>query len=128
VFVYGTLRPGSWNHARWLAPFLAGPCRPARVTGHVLHHLDGLPYVVPGDGVVVGDLADLDPAREDEAMANLDELEGVDVGHLERATATLDDGQRALLYVAGPLVLDRLGPATLVEHGDWLRLEGPASA
>ncbi len=120
VFVYGTLRSTSWNHERWLAPWIAGPPRPARLPGHDLHHLDDLPYVVPGTGVVTGEVAELDPARSDDALAALDELEGVDVGHLERAAVTLHDGARAWVYVAGPLVRDRLGPATAVEHGDWL--------
>jgi gamma-glutamylcyclotransferase (GGCT)/AIG2-like uncharacterized protein YtfP len=76
VFVYGTLRRGSSNHDRWLAPWLAPPCGPARLAGHALQHHGGLPYIVS------------DPAR-------------VVAGH----------------------VAD-LGPATPVEHGDWLRLAG----
>ena len=123
VFVYGTLRPGSWNHERWLAPWLAAPCRRNHVAGHALHHLERLPYLVPDPTVtthVRGDVADLDPARIDDAMAALDLLEDVDGGHLVRVEVELVDGERAWMYIAGPLVADLLGPATLVEHGDWL--------
>jgi periplasmic divalent cation tolerance protein len=124
VFVYGTLRPGSWNHDRWLAPWLAAPCRPASLRGHALHHHDGLPYLVPDtsvrDDVVVGDVADVDPDRYDDAMAALDELEGVDIGHLVRVEVELVGGEPAWAYVAGPLVADALGPDTHVVRGDWL--------
>jgi len=120
VFVYGTLRPGSWNHDRWLSPWLAGPCRPAQLAGHVLHHLDGLPYLVVGDGSVAGDVADFDPVRLGEAMAALDELEDVEGGHYLRVEVTLAGGDRAWAYVAGPLVVDRLSARTVVGHGDWL--------
>jgi gamma-glutamylcyclotransferase (GGCT)/AIG2-like uncharacterized protein YtfP len=123
VFVYGTLRPGSWNHDRWLAPWLAGPCRPAHVAGHSLHHLERLPYLVPDPAsttLVRGDVADLDPARYDAAMANLDLLEDVDGGHLVRVAVDTVEGARAWLYVAGPLVADLLGPGTRLDHGDWL--------
>ena len=123
VFVYGTLRPGSWNHGRWLAPWLAAPCRPNHVAGHSLHHLEGLPYLVPHPAattLVRGDVADLDPARYDDAIAALDVLEDTARGHLIRVEVELVDGDRAWMYVAGPLVADLLGPHTSVGHGDWL--------
>ena len=123
VFVYGTLRPGSWNHDRWLAPWLARPCRPGRLGGHVLHHLERLPYLVADPGattLIEGDVADLDPDRYDAAMAELDVLEDVAGGHLVRAEVDLVGGERAWVYRAGPLVDGLLGPATEVGHGDWL--------
>ena len=123
VFVYGTLRPGSWNHDRWLAPWLAAPCRPAQLAGHVLHHLRGLPYLVADATATTpidGDLADLDPARYDDALAELDGLEDVAGGHLVRVEVELVGGERAWVYVAGPLVDGLLGPTTAVGHGDWL--------
>ena len=121
VFVYGTLRPGSWNHDRWLAPWLAAPCRPARLDGYALHHHGGLPYVVAAPGSsVVGDVAPLDPARYDEAMARLDELEDVAGGHYLKVRVRLHGGEEAWVYVAGPRVAAALGATTLVDHGDWL--------
>ena len=123
VFVYGTLRPGSWNHERWLAPWLGSPCRPAHVAGHALHHFERLPYLVAeptSTTLVRGDVADLDPARYDTAMADLDLLEDVDGGHLVRVEIDTVEGERAWMYVAGPLVADLLGPATRLDHGDWL--------
>lgn len=121
VFVYGTLRPGGWNHDRWLAPWLALPCRAAVLDGHELHHLDGLPYVVPGPrGAVVGDVAVLDGVRYDDALAELDRLEGVDCGHYRRVAVDLDGGERAWVWLAGAAVAARLGEPTLVVGGDWL--------
>jgi gamma-glutamylcyclotransferase (GGCT)/AIG2-like uncharacterized protein YtfP len=125
VFVYGTLRPGAWNHDRFLAPWLAAPCRPARLAGHALHHLGGLPYVVADPTMtagVAGELADLDPDRLGDAIHELDLLEDVDGGHYVRVEVAVVGGERAWVYVAGPLVADALGPGTAVGHGDWLRV------
>ena len=124
VFVYGTLRPGSWNHGAWLEEFLAGPCRPARLDGFALHHHDGLPAVVPDPGrSVVGDIADLDPVRYDAALRTLDVLEGTAHGHYLRVTARVVGGEEVWLWVAGERVAAHLGPdTTIVEHGDWLAL------
>lgn len=123
VFVYGTLRPGSWNHERWLAPWLAAPCRPARLDGYALHHHDGLPYVVrsrTAGASVVGDVADLLADRYEDAMARLDELEDVAGGHYLKERVALVGGEAAWVYVAGPRVASALGAATVVDHGDWL--------
>jgi len=118
VFVYGTLRPGSWNHDRSLAPWLAAPCRPAALPGHALHHLEGLPYVCAEPGARVdGDVAELSGAA---ALAALDRLEDVDGGHYARVELPLDDGTPAWVWVAGARVAARLGSATRVAHGDWL--------
>lgn len=127
VFVYGTLRPGSWNHDRCLAPWLARSSRAARLAGHALHHHGGLPYLVPdlgGGRVVEGHVADLDAARYDAAMAALDELEDVAHRHYDRIEVGLVGGERAWAWIAGPRINADLGPATLVDHGDWLRLAG----
>jgi gamma-glutamylcyclotransferase (GGCT)/AIG2-like uncharacterized protein YtfP len=126
VFVYGTLRPGSWNHDRWLAPWLANRCRPAQLAGYALHQHGGLPYLVPDSTgrVVEGHVADLDPLRYDAAMAKLDELEQVHRRHYDRVKVTLVGGEQAWAWVAGPRIAAELGAATLVAHGDWLRRAG----
>jgi periplasmic divalent cation tolerance protein len=124
VFVYGTLRPGSWNHGAWLAEFLAGPCRPARLDGFSLHHHAGLPAIVPDPGrSVVGEIADLDPARYHAALRTLDVLEGTAHGHYLRETAVVVGGEEVWLWVAGDRVAAALGQHTLVDHGDWLAVD-----
>ncbi len=129
VFVYGTLRPGSWNHERWLAPWLAGPCRPAVLTGHALHHHDGLPYVVASPGTeVAGELAALDPERYDAGLSRLDELEDVERRHYDRVRVDVRTElgvEAAWVWVAGPSVAAALGSATRVAAGDFLTVEGP---
>ena len=124
VFVYGTLRPGSWNHDRWLAPLLAGPCRPARMAGVALHHYAGLPYLVPAaaDSVVVGDIADLAPDGYAAALEQLDALEDTATDHYRRVTASVEDGEEVWVWLAGDRVAAQLGPHTLVDGGDWLAL------
>jgi periplasmic divalent cation tolerance protein len=123
VFVYGTLRPGSWNHDEWLAPFLAGPCRPARLEGFALHHYAGFPAIVPAtSGSVLGDIADLDAARYDEALARLDVLEGTADDEYRRVIAEVTSGEKVWLWVAGPVIAAALGGRTLVAHGDWLQV------
>jgi periplasmic divalent cation tolerance protein len=127
VFVYGTLRPGGWNHEQWLAPLLAAPCRPARITGMALHHHDGLPAVVPGattTAVVHGDVATLRPDGYADALAVLDFLEGTAADHYRRVQVTTDDGEDVWVWVAGPAVAAALGPETVVAHGDWLAVPG----
>ena len=128
VFVYGTLRPGGWNHERWLAPVLAGVCRPAQLAGMALHHHGGLPYVVPAETgrLVTGDVATLVADGYGEALAHLDRLEDTAGDHYRRVTAETVDGETVWVWVAGGRVSRELGPDTLVEHGDWLRVAGAA--
>lgn len=125
LFLYGTLRPGSWNHDRWMAPFLAGPCRPARLRGMALHLVGGLPYLVPAgaDTVVVGDLADVDPARYDATLEVLDEFEGTHTGHYRRVVVTLESGEEAWAWLAGDDLRGSVDGATLVASGDWLDVD-----
>jgi len=121
LFLYGTLRPGSWNHDRWMAPFLAATCRPGRVAGMALHHVDGLPYLVPSPGsVVLGDLADLDPARYDATLELLDEFEGTHAGHYRRVVLTTEAGEEAWAWLAGDDLTASVDDTTVVASGDWL--------
>lgn len=124
LFLYGTLRPGSWNHERWMAPFLARPCRPATLTGYALHLVGGLPYLVATtDAVVTGDLADLDPDRYESTLALLDEFEGTHDGHYRRVVVTTDAGEEAWAWLAGDDRTADVGAATLVPSGDWLEVD-----
>ena len=126
LFLYGTLRPGSWNHERWMAPFLASPCRPARVAGMALHHVDGLPYLVADAArTVIGDLADLDPARYDDTLELLDEFEGTHAGHYRRVVVTTEGGEEAWAWLAGDDLTAATGRETLVPSGDWLEVRSP---
>lgn len=123
LFLYGTLRPGSLNHRDWMAPHLAGPCRPARVSGVALHHVGGLPYLVPAPGaVVVGDLADLDPERYDSILELLDEFEGTHAGHYRRLVVVTAAGEEAWAWLAGDGLAAAVDASTLVEGGDWLEV------
>jgi periplasmic divalent cation tolerance protein len=125
VFVYGTLRPGGWNHEAWLAPLLARPCRPACAEGLALHHHDGLPAVVrTPTGTVVGEIADLLSDGYDDALALLDLLEGTSVGHYRRVTARVVGGEEVWLWVAGDRLATELGEHTLVRGGDWFDVPG----
>lgn len=122
LFLYGTLRPGGWNHDDWMAPFLAAPCRPATVAGVALHHVGGLPYLVAAGeaSVVVGDLADLDPARYDATLELLDEFEGTHAGHYRRVVVTTSAGDEAWAWLAGDDLSASIDDSTHVASGDWL--------
>jgi gamma-glutamylcyclotransferase (GGCT)/AIG2-like uncharacterized protein YtfP len=119
VFVYGTLRRGSWNHDEWLAPWLERPTEPAVLHDHALHTTGGLPYVVPAlGGTVQGELATFVASRYDDGIAALDRLEDAAHRHLDRVAVRVDDGD-AWVYVAGPDVRSRLDESTRIPSGDW---------
>lgn len=124
LFLYGTLRPGSWNHDRWMAPFLAAPCRPARLAGMALHHVGGLPYLVAAgdESVVVGDLAAIDEARYEAILRLLDDFEGTHEGHYRRVVVTTDEGEEAWAWLAGDDLTAAVDGRTLVPSGDWLEV------
>jgi gamma-glutamylcyclotransferase (GGCT)/AIG2-like uncharacterized protein YtfP len=71
VFVYGTLKRGQPNHSL-LAPFVR-EVREGRVTG-TLVDLGAYPGLVPGQGIVRGELLRLEPGGV--ALRRLDDLEG----------------------------------------------------
>jgi gamma-glutamylcyclotransferase (GGCT)/AIG2-like uncharacterized protein YtfP len=123
LFLYGTLRPGGGNHVDWMAPHLAGPCRPGQVSGVALHHVGGLPYLVAAPaGAVVGDLADLDPDRYDAILELLDEFEGTHAGHYRRTVVVTDAGEEAWAWLAGDDLAASIDATTAVPSGDWLEV------
>lgn len=125
VFVYGSLRAGGWYQAV-IEPFVQNR-EPGWLEGMVLYQVDErYPGMVPGAGVVRGDLVTLNPERADEALAALDKLEvfygpGNPQNEYERQWAMVrsDSGElvRAWVY-------RWLGPTEgcpQVADGDWIR-------
>lgn len=117
LFVYGTLRPGGGAFERLLVGAV-GSASPAGLPGHRLYGA-GLPYpfVLPGPGVVLGDVVSLVPPV-DRTLAVLDDYEGPEY---VRVAAELDDGAPAWLYRAAPSVA--LGEERLIPSGDWFDRE-----
>lgn len=75
-FVYGTLRQGEANHH--LIKKATVSCRPARLAGAVMYDLGPYPMIVEGEGAIIGELVEIDPARYEAVLRRLDILEGVD--------------------------------------------------
>ncbi|MFI8822637.1 divalent cation tolerance protein CutA [Streptomyces sp. NPDC053431] len=117
-FMYGTLRPGAYNHDRFLAGRI-GMEAEAVMHGAVLYDGPGYPYAVPADGgQVVGTLLTPAPGAYGELFGLLDRLE-LPVGYerVARDVVRLRDGARvsAWVFLAGPDA--PLGP--VIESGDW---------
>ncbi|MFD7321177.1 gamma-glutamylcyclotransferase family protein [Streptomyces sp. NPDC059875] len=122
-FVYGTLRPGEYNHDRFLLGRTATE-EPARLSGALLYDGPGYPYAMPGEGRIAGDLVTAAPGAYGELLAELDRVE-LPAGY-ERAARTvvrLRDGAavRAWVWFAAPGTPH--GP--LIEGGDWRARGGP---
>ncbi|MFE5972543.1 divalent cation tolerance protein CutA [Streptomyces sp. NPDC056460] len=117
-FVYGTLRPGAYNHDRFLAGRI-GAEADAVLHGAVLHDGPGYPYVVPADGGrVVGTLLTPAPGAYGELFGLLDRLE-LPVGYERVAmdVVRVRDSARvsAWVFLAAPDA--PLG--AVIESGDW---------
>lgn len=130
-FVYGTLRPGRANHARFLRGRTADE-ETALVRGVSLYEGPGYPYAVtgPAEGVVHGGLVRPREDVHDVVRADLDRLEGYVPGApgnlYERVVwqAECADGRtvRAWVYVAAEPLAGRLrASGTPVPGGDWSR-------
>lgn len=111
VFVYGTLRRGSWNNRLLHDAVFAGT---ARTREKYALYVDGLPYVVrkPAVSTIVGEVYAL-PAS---ALPRLDALEGhPDLYQREQVEYQFEDGRmgRAWLYFYPR------AEGTLVPSGDY---------
>ncbi|WP_415950209.1 gamma-glutamylcyclotransferase family protein [Streptomyces sp. KLOTTS4A1] len=130
-FVYGTLRPGEYNHRRFLAGRITA-AEPARWTGAVLYEGPGYPYAVEGGGTVHGELVTADPAAYEALLALLDRLEDYvpgdphnDYERVARPVRTAAGEVRAWVYVAAPTVAARLrASGRRIEGGDWCARPG----
>ncbi|MFC9700548.1 gamma-glutamylcyclotransferase family protein [Streptomyces sp. NPDC056943] len=124
-FVYGTLRPGAYNHDRLLLGRTTAE-EEARLPGALLHDGPGYPYAVPGEGTVTGTLVTAAPEAYGELLGALDRMEG-DAGYERTAVETvrLHDGEtvRAWTYVASPGTA--LGP--VIPTGDWFSRPAPGA-
>lgn len=100
LFVYGTLKPG---HSRWpvLAPFVdpAEPVIDDEVDGRLWATPWGWPALTNGRGTAHGVLVTLRAESVPDALARLDEIEGVDSGLFERVMTTTRTGAMTWVYM-----------------------------
>ncbi|MER8047900.1 gamma-glutamylcyclotransferase family protein [Streptomyces sp. NPDC094032] len=118
-FVYGTLRPGAYNHDRFLLG-RTGAEEDAVLPGALLHDGPGYPFAVPGEGRVAGALLTAAPGRYGELLGVLDRLEEpAGYERVVREVVRSGDGVcvPAWVYVAAPGA--PLGP--VIASGDWFR-------
>ncbi|GAA2801875.1 gamma-glutamylcyclotransferase family protein [Streptomyces showdoensis] len=118
-FVYGTLRPGAYNHDRFLLG-RTGAEEDAVLPGALLHDGPGYPFAVPGEGRVAGALLTAAPGRYGELLAVLDRLEEpAGYERVVREVVRSGDGAHlaAWVYLAAPGA--PLGP--VIAGGDWFR-------
>lgn len=123
VFVYGTLRQGECNYNRLLAD-VATEVQPAFLADAEMYSGPGFPYVVRGNGNVVGEVISFDDY--DETLQRLDWLEGFRGegmnNHYDRVlvTVTTEAGVsiEAWTYFAGRRFDSELRGR--VQTGDWL--------
>ncbi|MFF7181360.1 gamma-glutamylcyclotransferase [Streptomyces sp. NPDC008121] len=132
-FVYGTLRPGQYNHDLFLRGRTARE-EPALLPGTRLHDGPGYPYAVQDPGPyagkagsgIVGELVTAAPGAYGELLGVLDRLEEYEgPGHprnlyerVERPVVRVRDGAAvpAWVYLAAPAAL----PGPLIPGGDWV--------
>ncbi|WP_307813454.1 gamma-glutamylcyclotransferase family protein [Streptomyces sp. N35] len=138
-FVYGTLRPGEYNHRRFLRGRIVA-AEPARWVGAELYEGPGYPYAIEGTGTgisagigtgtgtVHGEIVTPAPQEYPQLLALLDRLEDYvpgdpdnDYERVARTVETATGPVRAWVYVAAPAVAARLRAAgRVLPGGDWL--------
>ncbi|KPL91626.1 gamma-glutamylcyclotransferase family protein [Herpetosiphon geysericola] len=124
LFVYGTLRTGEYN---WKI-YLEGKTRsetPAIVQQHQLY-ANRYPYVIPGEGTVVGTLVEIKPALYAAVMREIDELEQFSPAGNSwylRVARYVEVGEQRILawmYYAGERVSQHLTNDHRIVDGDWV--------
>ncbi|MCX4980759.1 divalent cation tolerance protein CutA [Streptomyces sp. NBC_00572] len=117
-FVYGTLRPGAYNHDRFLAGRI-GTEADAVLHGAVLHDGPGYPYVVPAEeGRVVGTLLTPASGSYGELFGLLDRLE-LPVGYERVAMDVVRTGDGARVSAWVFLAAPDAPLGAVIESGDW---------
>ena len=125
--VYGTLRPGFWNH-----DLLAGRIEqavPGFVPGYELV-VDRIPYALPNPyATLIAEIVWPIPVIYDQVLADIDHLEGYDPHRDPRhnlyvrvpvtATTHQHDDVRAWLYEPGPRTRINLGALIAIPDGDY---------
>ena len=129
VFVYGTLRPGQKNYF----PFLGGRIlreTPATIEGRLFYvRGEGYPYLLPGGGIVRGDLVELRPEKYDQTLRELDDLEEFDpqdepesIYLRRRGRVTPEEGKDVVAWVYFWNLKEDAGER--VESGDFRDVAG----
>jgi gamma-glutamylcyclotransferase (GGCT)/AIG2-like uncharacterized protein YtfP len=134
-FVYGTLRPGAPNYARYLVGQTASEA-PAFLTGAALFTEGPYPFLTtapdvlrPGDDVVYGTIIALRLSVYELVLADLDRLEGFVEGgahnlyeRVVMEVATSAGPRQAWVYIVGAATLAqiRAGALRYVPGGVWV--------
>lgn len=119
LFVYGTLRQGDVRW-RFLEPFVLDSGTPDSANGALYD--TGRKYPAArfgGSGTIIGHRYRLLPARTEEALALMDQVESAVEGLYHRILIITDAGVESWAYQYGDgLVLQR------IPSGDWFRHNG----
>lgn len=122
AFVYGTLREGFGNYSRLLEGKVKSNT-PATLEGFEMFSVGGFPAILPADGVIVGELIEIDEDQYTNTLHDLDILEGYYPGkeshsmYLRKTmTVTTEDGEKVEAYV---YIWNRPAPRIKVTSGDW---------
>ena len=106
VFVYGTLKRGHCREKHW--PYEPLCVEPA-VVGGILYDLGPYPALLPGTGLVLGELWHFQPEQIGETIAVLDRIEGYDPQgqSLYRREVRACRGRTGSVYQAYLYIYDR---------------------
>ncbi|ABX05077.1 AIG2 family protein [Herpetosiphon aurantiacus DSM 785] len=125
LFVYGTLRTGEYNWQIYLAGKTLSET-PAIAHQHQLY-ANRYPYMIVGEGSVVGTLVEIKPELYQAVMQEIDELEQFRPAGNSwylRVVRDVQVGERQVLawmYYAGERVTQHLTDDHHIAHGDWVR-------